>query len=217
MCRRRIIEGEWVLGCCGQCALAFLGGGRGTTFSLPPAVASKGWIRITAARSPWVPGRFLSLRKGCGPGSGCLHWAAWQPCVVCRSEMTCGLMLLAATALLSGTLKSWKLLKDVHDTCVQRQESYVVNSHPIPFQNVSGFTKLSWVEGLGQLVFFFSSPGPLDSSEDFWKCKKLSQLSWRFDHSLVNLGHSWGVIALVFGRGMFKLFFFFFFEMEFLW
>lgn len=44
--------------------------------------------------------------------------------------MTCGLMLLAATALLSGTLKSWKLLKDVHDTCVQRQESYVVNSHP---------------------------------------------------------------------------------------
>lgn len=68
----------------------------------------------------------------------------WQP-MVCRSEMTCGLISLAA-AHLSATSESRETLKEINKTPASRNRyQYAVSSHPIPSRRF--LVSRSFVEG----------------------------------------------------------------------
>lgn len=86
----------------------------------------------------------------------CSPWSA--------SQVTCGLLLLAA-AHLSAPSESRELLQNTTPTSRDRNLC-VVSSQPVTSQNFSGFTNLLRGWDRGQFVFCFSSPGPLESSED---------------------------------------------------
>lgn len=85
--------------------------------------------------------------------------------MVCKSGMTCGLFLLAA-AHLSAASENRELLQDTYNMDIQRQESVCSKQPAVTSQNLFGFPKLLRGWDSGQLVFGFSSPGPLESSED---------------------------------------------------
>lgn len=91
----------------------------GTAFSLLPAVASRDGYKLV----PHVPTDSLLGFCHCWgdaePGTGVFSWGDWQP-MVCRSEMTWGLILLAV-AHLSATSESRKIPKNKYNPCIQRQ------------------------------------------------------------------------------------------------
>lgn len=119
-------------------SVVVLWGDIGTTFSLPPAVGSRDEYKLL----PQIPTDSLlgHCRGSTEPGRGAFCRGDWQP-MVCMSEMTCGLILLAA-AHLSATSEIRELLKNTYDTHIQRQNQYAVSSQPMPYQKISGFTKL---------------------------------------------------------------------------
>lgn len=147
---------------------------------------------------------FCHFKRAAEPGPGVFLWAAWQP-VVCRSEMTRGLILLVAVAHLSATGRAGSFWRRCTTPGSRDRSHRWLAATPCH----SGMFLLSqnfW--GEGWLVFFFSpNHGLLIPQKTFGNGK--SFFSFHGDLIILwILGHSWGVIALVFGRGMFKPFFF---------
>lgn len=113
------------------------------------------------------PVRFLSLLRRCTTRTGIFCKGGWSP-MVCKSQMTWGLLLLAASHL-SATSESRELLQNTYNIRIQRQGPVCGEqpAHNVP--DIPGFTEL-WS---GQLVLCFSFLGPPDFSEDSGNVKSL--------------------------------------------